>query len=149
MASMIEVINHESSVTPLPFTEKKGKKKSQTVFNPNQRHKALRLPKHSLKRGKIPSPKQPSLFRPLSHHPGTTQPAVKGLHSPLDEGTRKSKPLLEGDDTESQVDATQFTCNCDNHDLRRLVKPLVLTYAPVAIYGVCDSVCLYEFMWVM
>ncbi|GKD34735.1 hypothetical protein Tco_1250244 [Tanacetum coccineum] len=25
----------------------------------------------------------------------------------------------------------------DNHDLSRLVKPLVLTYVPVAIYGVC------------
>ncbi|GJZ59565.1 hypothetical protein Tco_0615381 [Tanacetum coccineum] len=38
---------------------------------------------------------------------------------------------------------------CDNHDLSRLVKPLVLTYESVAIYGVCDYMCLYAFMWII
>ncbi|GJY07027.1 hypothetical protein Tco_0374081 [Tanacetum coccineum] len=38
---------------------------------------------------------------------------------------------------------------CDNHDLSRLVKPLVLTCESVAIYGVCDFMCLYAFMWIM
>ncbi|GJU52157.1 hypothetical protein Tco_1225871 [Tanacetum coccineum] len=31
----------------------------------------------------------------------------------------------------------------------RLVKPLVLTCESVAIYGVCDYMCLYAFMWIM
>ncbi|GKA10802.1 hypothetical protein Tco_0690235, partial [Tanacetum coccineum] len=31
----------------------------------------------------------------------------------------------------------------------RLVKPLVLTCESVAIYGVCDFMCLYAFMWIM
>ncbi|GKC48947.1 retrovirus-related pol polyprotein from transposon TNT 1-94 [Tanacetum coccineum] len=30
-----------------------------------------------------------------------------------------------------------------------LVKPLVLTCESVAIYGVCDFMCLYAFMWIM
>ncbi|GKB23392.1 hypothetical protein Tco_0862793 [Tanacetum coccineum] len=30
-----------------------------------------------------------------------------------------------------------------------LVKPLVLTCESVAIYGVCDYMCLYAFMWIM
>ncbi|GJZ37398.1 retrovirus-related pol polyprotein from transposon TNT 1-94 [Tanacetum coccineum] len=38
---------------------------------------------------------------------------------------------------------------CDNHDLSRLVKLLVLTYVSVAMNGLCDYMCLYAFMWIM
>ncbi|GKF05138.1 retrovirus-related pol polyprotein from transposon TNT 1-94 [Tanacetum coccineum] len=34
---------------------------------------------------------------------------------------------------------------CNNHDLSRLVKPLVLTIVSVAMYGLCDSMCLCVF----
>ncbi|GKF23953.1 retrovirus-related pol polyprotein from transposon TNT 1-94, partial [Tanacetum coccineum] len=37
---------------------------------------------------------------------------------------------------------------CDNHDLSRLVKPLVLTYVPVVMYGLCDLMCLCVFICV-
>ncbi|GJR36550.1 retrovirus-related pol polyprotein from transposon TNT 1-94 [Tanacetum coccineum] len=38
---------------------------------------------------------------------------------------------------------------CDNHDLSRLVKLLVLTYVSVAMNGLCDYMCLYAFMWII
>ncbi|GJY21730.1 hypothetical protein Tco_0394296 [Tanacetum coccineum] len=70
-ALMIAVNNLESSVTSLPCSKKKNKKKSQT----------------SVSSGQTAHPQDTE---------ENTQPAVKGFHSPLDEGTRTSKPLLEG-----------------------------------------------------
>ncbi|GJR40356.1 hypothetical protein Tco_1216040 [Tanacetum coccineum] len=95
-ASIIEVINHESSVTPLPSSKKKGKKKYQTAN--------IKPPKE-----KVPmedSDKTQSVSSGQNTHPQdterTTQPAVKGFHSLLDEGTRKSNPLPEGKPTDPQ-----------------------------------------------
>ncbi|GJY13570.1 retrovirus-related pol polyprotein from transposon TNT 1-94 [Tanacetum coccineum] len=86
-ASMIDVINHESLMTSLLFSEKKGKKKSQTV--------TVTPPSE-----KVPtedSDKTQSVSSGQTAHPkdieGNTQPAVKGFHSLLDEGTHKSKLL--------------------------------------------------------
>ncbi|GKD28237.1 hypothetical protein Tco_1239015 [Tanacetum coccineum] len=87
-ASMIDVINHESSVTLLPLFEKKRKKKSQTVAQPKPKSQALRLSEHSFKRRK--------------NTKGNIQPTVKGFHSPLDEGTRSSKPFPKGKMTDPQ-----------------------------------------------
>ncbi|GKD30427.1 hypothetical protein Tco_1241205 [Tanacetum coccineum] len=55
----------------------------------------------------------------------------------------ESKDLSEDlSDTKSECDM------CDNHDLSRLVKPLVLTYVSVAKYGLYDSMCLNVFLCV-
>ncbi|GJV29048.1 hypothetical protein Tco_1385496 [Tanacetum coccineum] len=117
--SMIAVNNQEHSLSPLPFSRNKKKGKSQTMSKLNPRHKVLRLLEHCLKRGKRPRLIRPPM-KPLKHNPlgmakapdtdeenpnpnrleGNTQPAVKGSHSPLDEGTRKSQPLPEGTTTD-------------------------------------------------
>ncbi|GKD42725.1 hypothetical protein Tco_1267370 [Tanacetum coccineum] len=86
-ASMIEVINLESSVTPLPYSVKKGKKKSQTGF-----HSSLDEDTRSsnpLPEGKLTDPKDSE---------GNKQPADMGL------------PATHPDeDAEYQVDKTQST----------------------------------------
>ncbi|GJX14288.1 reverse transcriptase domain-containing protein [Tanacetum coccineum] len=41
----------------------------------------------------------------------------------------------------------EFTWERDDYMNSKLVEPLVLTYVLVAIYGVCDFVRLYDFMW--
>ncbi|GKE97243.1 hypothetical protein Tco_1582098, partial [Tanacetum coccineum] len=52
---MIDVINHENSVSPLPVSEKTRKKKSQTVTKPNpksQGHEASEAPSQKGKKSK-------------------------------------------------------------------------------------------------
>ncbi|GJU71974.1 hypothetical protein Tco_1263379 [Tanacetum coccineum] len=98
-AHIIAVNNRRDLVSPPPLAAKPKKGKSQTV--------ASTLPKLqgpeasgalSKKRKKILSPKDHPL-RPRNHHP--SQQRVLGNptqspRAPLNEGTRKSQPLLEG-----------------------------------------------------
>ncbi|GJR85006.1 hypothetical protein Tco_0209017 [Tanacetum coccineum] len=83
---------------PLPFTVKKKKGKSQTVTPTLPQSQGLEASGHFLKRGKISSGQ-------TAHPQDTerqTQLVVKGIHSPLDEGTRTSKPLLKGKNPDPQ-----------------------------------------------
>nr|GEW43485.1 hypothetical protein [Tanacetum cinerariifolium] len=91
---MIDVINLESSMTPLPCSGKKGKKKTQTGnIQPAVKGLAFTLDKgirssKPLPRGKPSDDKDPK---------GNKQPSSVG--SPAthpDDGTRKSNPLAEG-----------------------------------------------------
>nr|GEU66078.1 copia protein [Tanacetum cinerariifolium] len=99
---MIDVINLESLVTPLPMFEnkkkkkKKKKKKSQTMTQPKPKSQGPKASRVLVE----DSDKSQSVSSGQSTHPqdieGNTQCAVKGFHSSLDEGTRSSKPLFEG-----------------------------------------------------
>ncbi|GKE77278.1 hypothetical protein Tco_1543398 [Tanacetum coccineum] len=53
-ASMIAVTNLESSVSPLPFLERKIRQSLRLCLIPNLRNRALRLLEHCLKRGNNP-----------------------------------------------------------------------------------------------
>ncbi|GJX88276.1 retrovirus-related pol polyprotein from transposon TNT 1-94 [Tanacetum coccineum] len=119
-AFMIEVIKQESSVTPLPFSKKK---KTQTVTKTQPKSQGPKASGALPQKRKKPNSKTTSLSQATktppckkvptedfdktksvswgqTTHPqntkGFTPPAVKGFHFPLDEGTRKSKPLPEG-----------------------------------------------------
>nr|GEV43522.1 hypothetical protein [Tanacetum cinerariifolium] len=89
-ASMIDVINLESLVTPLHCFEKKRNKKTQTVTQPKpklHRSEALgALPQ----KGKKSNTKKTSLVLTI-----IKPPKEKGLHSIADEDTRKSSPWSE------------------------------------------------------
>ncbi|GKC25443.1 hypothetical protein Tco_1027593 [Tanacetum coccineum] len=127
-ASMIEVINLESSVTPLLYSKKK--KKSQTVSQPKPKTQvpeasgALPQPRKNTKPKTISlvqvtvtppsettedSNKTQSVSSGQTTYPydtkGNTQPAVKGSHSLLREGTRKSKPFPENSEDELKDDS--------------------------------------------
>ncbi|GJU47680.1 hypothetical protein Tco_1217235 [Tanacetum coccineum] len=121
---MIDIINLESTVTPRPCSEKKRKKKkTQTVTQPQPKshgpEASRRLPQKRKKSKtqttslvqtitKPPSEKVPTEATDTSQSmssgqttdpqntEGNIQPAVKGLPSTLDEGTRSSKPLPKG-----------------------------------------------------
>ncbi|GJU26674.1 zf-CCHC domain-containing protein [Tanacetum coccineum] len=71
------------------------------------------------------------------------------IKNDTEDKTNDETCLMAQSSNEVTLNSSHYSDDCDNHDLSRLVKPLVLTYVPVAIYGVCDSVCLNEFMWVM
>ncbi|GJY65699.1 hypothetical protein Tco_0467937 [Tanacetum coccineum] len=96
---MIVVNNQKDLVSPLPFSGKKNKVKSQTVtptLPKSQGPEASEsLPQ---KRKKPQSKKTPR--KPRQHHPqanrGKIQLAGTGLPFTLNEGTRKSQPLPEG-----------------------------------------------------
>ncbi|GJW98837.1 hypothetical protein Tco_0180645 [Tanacetum coccineum] len=130
MALMIDVINLESSVTPLPLSKKtRKKKKSQIVTQPKPKsrgpkasgahsHKEKKsktkktfLVKTTIKPTKEKVPTETigtsqSVFSGQTTDPqdtkGDIQPAIKGLPSTLDEGTRSSKPLPEGKPTDAK-----------------------------------------------
>nr|GEW83582.1 hypothetical protein [Tanacetum cinerariifolium] len=80
---MVTVNNRRDSVSPPPLAVKPKKGKSQNVIQPYPSHRVLTLQEHSLRKAKNLSPKSHPL-RPCT-----------GLPSTLDEGTRKSEPLLE------------------------------------------------------
>nr|GEV63548.1 retrovirus-related Pol polyprotein from transposon TNT 1-94 [Tanacetum cinerariifolium] len=69
MGSMIDVINLESSVTPLPCFEKKGKKKSQYVTQPKPKSQGHENYGALPQKRKVPRLKRPTLFKPVSNHP--------------------------------------------------------------------------------
>ncbi|GKA42648.1 hypothetical protein Tco_0735308 [Tanacetum coccineum] len=105
---MIDVINHENSVSPLPVSEKTRKKKSQTVTKPNpksQGHEASGAPSQKGKKSKT---KKTSLLVSLGQttNPqdtkGNKQPAVKGLPSTADEDISKSSHLSKAKPTNPQ-----------------------------------------------
>ncbi|GKB71678.1 hypothetical protein Tco_0933090 [Tanacetum coccineum] len=122
---MIVVNNLESLVTPVPYSVKKGKKKSQTVSQPKlkiqgpeasgalpQKRKKPKSKMTSLQDTKtlpiekVPMEDSDKTQSVQTAHPqdieGFTQPAVIGFYSPLDEGTRRSKPLPEGKPTDAK-----------------------------------------------
>ncbi|GKB11435.1 hypothetical protein Tco_0845358 [Tanacetum coccineum] len=123
---MIVVNNLESSVTPLPYYVKKGKKESQTVSQPKPKIQGLEasgaLPqKRKNPKSKKTSPQTPtippnekvptddsdktqSVSSGQTAHPqdteGNKQPADMGLPTTHpDEGISTTKPLLEGTNT--------------------------------------------------
>nr|GEZ47006.1 hypothetical protein [Tanacetum cinerariifolium] len=79
--SMIAVNNLEYAVTPFPFSETKKKKKNCQTMPPKDSDKT-----QLVSSGQNAHPQDTK---------GFTQPTVKGFHSPLDDGTCKSQPLLE------------------------------------------------------
>ncbi|GJV12342.1 putative reverse transcriptase domain-containing protein [Tanacetum coccineum] len=97
----------------------------------------------------------------IRYHPGKANVVADALSR-----KERSKPLrvralvmtiglnLPKQILEAQTEAlkpenlTAEDVGCDNHDLNRLVKSLVLTYVSVAKYGLCDSMCLYVFLCV-
>ncbi|GJT28321.1 hypothetical protein Tco_0908596 [Tanacetum coccineum] len=120
MASMISVNNRGTLVSQLPFSIKKKKGKSQIVTptlpksqgpeasgalsrKRNKPKSKKTTPKVQVTPPTVPtedSEKTQSVSSVKTVIPQdterTTQLAIKGSHSPLDEGTRKSQPLPEG-----------------------------------------------------
>ncbi|GJW32950.1 retrovirus-related pol polyprotein from transposon TNT 1-94 [Tanacetum coccineum] len=85
----------ESLVTPLPYFVKKWKKKSQTVMKTQPKSQCLEALGALPQKSKKPKSKTTSLSQATK-----IPPSEKGFHSPLDEGTRSSKPLCEGKPTD-------------------------------------------------
>ncbi|GJY94980.1 hypothetical protein Tco_0511341 [Tanacetum coccineum] len=85
-AFMIEVINHESLVSTLPFSEKKWKNKSQTVTQPKSKSQGP----------------EASEALPQKRKKSKTQTTSHGFNSLLDEGTCKSKHFPEGKLTDAK-----------------------------------------------
>nr|GEZ58390.1 hypothetical protein [Tanacetum cinerariifolium] len=90
---MIAVNNQRDSVSPPPLAAKPKKGKSQTVTSTSPKSQGLEASGALSKKSKRPMPNS----HPLK--PRDKQLASIGFPSTLDEGTRKSKPLLEGIDT--------------------------------------------------
>nr|GEW29331.1 retrovirus-related Pol polyprotein from transposon TNT 1-94 [Tanacetum cinerariifolium] len=86
-AHMTAVNNQRDSVSPPPLAVKPKKGKSQTVTSTSPKSQGLEASGALSKKSKRPMP---------NSHP--LKPSM-GFPSTLDEGTRKSKPLLEGIDT--------------------------------------------------
>ncbi|GJU35009.1 hypothetical protein Tco_1183363 [Tanacetum coccineum] len=89
-------------MSPLPFSgkKKKGKSHSMSKAKPTTQgpEASGTLPQ---KRKKAKTNKTtPEATETSPTEDGNIQPAVKRSHSPLDEGTRKSQPLLEGTTTD-------------------------------------------------
>nr|GEW41640.1 hypothetical protein [Tanacetum cinerariifolium] len=129
MAFMTKVINCEKSVSPLPASEKIGKKNTQNVTKPKpksqvfeasgvppQKGKKIKTKKSALvqttiqlTKEKVPSGNtntSQSVSTGQSTDPqdteGNEQPAVKGLASTTNEDIRKSPPLSEAKTTDPQ-----------------------------------------------
>ncbi|GJR83072.1 hypothetical protein Tco_0153857 [Tanacetum coccineum] len=81
---MIDVNNQKDSVSLLPLSGKKKKRMSQTPTDDYEQS-------HSLSSGTVPDPQDPERNIQLA---GMRLPFI------LDEGTRKSQPLLEGTTTD-------------------------------------------------
>ncbi|GKB59541.1 hypothetical protein Tco_0915727 [Tanacetum coccineum] len=96
---MVAVNNLESTVTPLPFLEtKKKKSKSQTVSQPTPKTQGLKASRALPQKKKKAPVQKVLLLRNLCND----HPFAKGFYSPLDEGTHKSKPLIEGKLTDAK-----------------------------------------------
>ncbi|GJT32224.1 retrovirus-related pol polyprotein from transposon TNT 1-94 [Tanacetum coccineum] len=84
----------------IQFLVLKRRRSLRLCLNPNQRHRALRLPEQPLKRGKSPTPKT------TSHVQATIIPPSKKV--PMEDsdkthsGTRKSNPLPKGKTTDAK-----------------------------------------------
>ncbi|GKE53121.1 hypothetical protein Tco_1488277, partial [Tanacetum coccineum] len=93
-AHMIVVNNQKDLVSPLPFSGKKKKVKSQTVTPTLPKYRALRL---QISSGTVPDPQDPERNIQLADSRGNDQPADKGLPSMAsNEGTTKTTSCLEG-----------------------------------------------------
>ncbi|GKG64240.1 hypothetical protein Tco_0651341, partial [Tanacetum coccineum] len=63
-----------------------------------------------------------------------------------DEDNAKKQKLKDDAEKEELRDSMDvvprddIAIDCDNHGLSRLVKPLVLTYVPVAMFGLYDFI---------
>ncbi|GJU10819.1 hypothetical protein Tco_1133215 [Tanacetum coccineum] len=122
-ASMIGVNNRRTSVSPLPFTVKKKKKKSQTVTPTLPKSQGLEAS------GSLPQKRN--------------KPADKGLTSTVpDEGTGKTKPLSEG--PHGDKDSKGFKPPTDMEPLTTLVADISGTDAKYQETGESnfDSSCL-------
>ncbi|GKC00653.1 hypothetical protein Tco_0986789, partial [Tanacetum coccineum] len=134
---IIVVNNRETSVSPLPFSVKKNKAKSQTVTltlpksqgleasralsrNRNKPKSKKTTPEVQVTPPTMPtedSEKTQSVSSGKAVNPQdterTTQLAVKGSYSPLDEGTRKSQPLPEGPHKDKDLEGLNLPANME------------------------------------
>ncbi|GJU89662.1 retrovirus-related pol polyprotein from transposon TNT 1-94 [Tanacetum coccineum] len=100
-ASMIEVVNQESLVTPLPFSKKKKKKKTQTMTKPTPKSQGPKASGALPQKRKIPRLTRPPLFRPVSNHPSP-------LPTKDDQESSKSKKSADALDCESSSCSKTF-----------------------------------------
>nr|GEV40001.1 beta-glucosidase BoGH3B-like [Tanacetum cinerariifolium]GEV44766.1 beta-glucosidase BoGH3B-like [Tanacetum cinerariifolium] len=87
-AFMNDLISHETSVSPLLVSEKKGKKKTYTVTKPTRKSQGPEAFEALPQKGKKPSTDPQDIE-------GNIQPTVKGLPSTTDEDIRTSSLLSE------------------------------------------------------
>ncbi|GJT07248.1 hypothetical protein Tco_0841710 [Tanacetum coccineum] len=97
---MIEVINKESSVTPLPFSKKKKKKKTQTVTKTQSKSQSPEASTALPQKRKKHMSKTTSLVQAIVTPPSEKVPTKDS--DKTQPGTRKSKPLLESKLTDPQ-----------------------------------------------
>ncbi|GKD00619.1 hypothetical protein Tco_1170893 [Tanacetum coccineum] len=126
-ASMIDVIDLESLMTPLPCSKKKGKKKTQIVAQPEPKSQGRETSRALPRKGKMSSGQTTD----PQDIEGNIKVAVKGLPSSLDEGTCSSKPLSEG----KPIDAK---------DPGETNNPLVWDHLPLTLMKVLAKQSLYQ-----
>ncbi|GJU76066.1 hypothetical protein Tco_1273136 [Tanacetum coccineum] len=95
-AHMIAVNNQKDSVSPLPFSGKKKKVKSQTVTPTLPKSQGPEASESLPQKRKKPQSKKEPKDTKATSTPKPTEGSDTGLPSTLDEGIRKSQPLPKG-----------------------------------------------------